>query len=83
MFAQMEAKNSETLTKLLAEGVDIRTFPQEVLDQLRIYTNQVIGEMTAKDVFTKRVYESYDSFRKKATNWARISEKQFYNSLEI
>ncbi len=83
MFAQMEAKNSETLTKLLAEGVDIRTFPQEVLDQLRIYTNQVIGEMTAKDAFTKRVYESYDSFRKKATNWAKISEKQFYNSLEI
>ncbi len=83
MFSQMEAKNSETLTKLLQEGVDIRTFPQEVLNQLRVYTNEVISEMTTKDAFTKRVYESYDNFRKKATNWASISEKQFYNSLEI
>ncbi len=83
MFAQMEAKNSATLTQLLSKGVNIRTFPAEVLTQLRIYTQAVIEGLTAKDAFTRQVYESYEAFRQQATNWARISEKQFYNNLEI
>ncbi|MBK7873812.1 MAG: TRAP transporter substrate-binding protein [Saprospiraceae bacterium] len=83
MFSQMEARNAETLTKLMGEGIDIRTFPPEVLAQLRVYTKEVIASMTEKDAFTKRVYDSYNDFRKKATNWADISEKQFYNSLEM
>lgn len=83
MFSNMEAKNAETLTKLMAKGISIRTFPEEVLKQLRVYTNEVIQGLIEKDAFTKKVYESYDSFRKKAVNWAEISEKQYYNKLEI
>ncbi len=82
MFAHMEAKNSETLVQLIEQGVDIRTFPEEVLAQLRVYTREVIEALTAKDAFTRQVYESYEGFRQKATHWARISEKQFYNNLE-
>jgi len=83
MFAQMEAKNAEALAKMRQQNIDIRSFPTEVLDRLRLYTEEVITEVTEQDPMAKRVYESYDAFRQKISNWAAISEKEYYNNLEF
>ncbi len=82
VFSQMEAKNGEYLEKLKAGEVDIRTFPKEVLDQLRIFTREVIDELVAKDEFAQRVYASYLDFSKKAAAWSELSEKAYYNTLQ-
>ncbi|MEN0005583.1 MAG: TRAP transporter substrate-binding protein [Bacteroidota bacterium] len=83
VLSEMEAKNSKALAELHAKGkLTIKTYPQEVLDQLRIYTNEVIQELVKKDAFTRRVYDSYDDFRTKASDYAAITEKVFYNKLQ-
>ncbi len=83
MLAQMETHNAEALANMREKNIDIRSFPKEVLDRLRTYTEEVIAEVTAQDPAAKRVYESYDGFRRKINAWANISEKEYYNNLDF
>jgi len=81
-LSTMEARNNEALAELLNKDIEIRTFPTEVLDQLRRYTDEVIAELTAADPFTRRVYASYDAFRRKAALYSSITEKVFYERIQ-
>lgn len=80
--AEMEAKNSETLQVLIEKGVEIRTFPEAVLERLRQHTEEAIAEICAADPFSKKVYDSYSAFRKQISGWANITEKVFYNEIQ-
>lgn len=80
---RMEAANAEYLAIMIEKGIDIRKFPVEVLDTLRIYTKEVIEEMTTTNEFARKVYASYSEFRKKAVAWAGYSEKVFYDNLQV
>ncbi len=82
LHAQMEAKNAVAYNELLKKGIEIRTFPPEVIDELRKLTKEVINELAEKDPFTKRVYASYNAFQEKANKYSTIAEKAFYNNLQ-
>lgn len=81
VLSTMEAKNAEVLTTMIDQGVDIRPFPKDVIEELRRQTELVIKEMTDQDPFTKKVYDSYKAFQQKANNWANLSERMYYDSL--
>lgn len=81
-WSKMEAANAKALGELKGKGVEIRKFPEEVLDQLRKYTNEVINEMVEKDPFTRKVYESYDQFRRQMADYGVITEKVFYDYIQ-
>ncbi len=84
MLSEFEAKNTIYLAKLInEEKVDIRFYPEEVLTQLREFTEQSISDITSADPFSKKVYESYDKFRKQAGDWSKLTEKAFYNNIQI
>lgn len=83
MLSEMEAKNADALAKLEEKGIDIRQFPREVLDQLRLYTDEVISDLIENDPKSKKVFESFNAFRKKAFNWAQLSEKAFYDNIAL
>ncbi|MCV9388427.1 TRAP transporter substrate-binding protein [Reichenbachiella ulvae] len=74
MLLEFEAKNAIYLQKMLDEGVDIRTFPAEVLDGMRRIGQEVITELTDTDPQSKKIYEHFLDFRKKAELWSRVSE---------
>jgi TRAP-type mannitol/chloroaromatic compound transport system substrate-binding protein len=82
LHAQMEAKNAVAYSELLKKGIEIRTFPPEVINELRKLTKEVIIELAEKDAFTKRVYDSYSAFQEKANKYSNIAEKAFYNNLQ-
>ena len=83
MLCEFEAKNNLYLKKLVEEEqVELRFFPREVLYQLRLYTTEIIEELTDRDPFAKRVYDSYRSFRKAAAQWSELTEKPFYDLLQ-
>ena len=82
ILSEMETKNAEVLATLMKQGVDIRPFPQEVIDQLRIYTAEVIEEVTANDPIAAKVYASYDDYRKRAAAWSEWTEKLFYTTIQ-
>lgn len=82
LHAQMEAKNAVAYSELLKKGIEIRTFPPEVINELRKLTKEVIKELADKDPFTKKVYASYNAFQEKANKYSSIAEKAFYNNLQ-
>jgi TRAP-type mannitol/chloroaromatic compound transport system substrate-binding protein len=79
---EMEARNARALADFLEMGVDIRQFPAEVLDQLRIFTDEALSDITARDPFSKKVYESYRNFQKRAANYSIITEKAYYGKIQ-
>ncbi len=79
VLSEFEAKNSEYLAKIKASsGVEIRKFSSDILEQLRVYTEESIEELVDTDAFAKRTYESFQAFRKKIGAWSDISEKVYY-----
>lgn len=84
MMCELEAKNAEYLDKILAvEGIEVREFPIEVIDQLRSITKEVVAELADQDPFARKVYDSYNAFRNKASKWSNLTEKVYYNSLQM
>lgn len=82
MMAEFDAKNGEYLDKLInEEGVQIKAFPEEVLQTLRKNTEEVIQELIEKDPKSKKVYEAFAAFKKKINTWMNVSEKVFYDKL--
>lgn len=81
-LSEMEARNGEALTQLVEKGVQLRQFSDEIMNQLRLYTQESIAEITNGDPFSKKVYDSYEAFRKKMANYSIVSEKAFYNNIQ-
>ena len=83
MLSQFEAKNAEYLSIIQNETeVEIRQFSPNVLATLKTYNDEVIEEFTAQDALARRVFESFNNFRKKATAWSELTEKVFYNNIQ-
>ncbi len=79
-LSDFEARNNEYLNKIKEESdVEMRSFPKEVMDELRILSQEVIDELVASDPFAKKVYQSFSTFSKGVKSWAGQSEKLFHN----
>jgi TRAP-type mannitol/chloroaromatic compound transport system substrate-binding protein len=83
MMAEFDAKNGEYLKKLIEEeNVQLRKFPDEVLRSLKSNTREVLSELTERDEISRRVFQSFQSFKNKVTSWTDVSEKEFYQSIQ-
>lgn len=83
MLSEIEAQNNLFMDKLVnEEKVEIRYFPDEVLEQFRTFTKEILEEIASSDAFAQKVYESYSSFRRRAKAWSEVTEKVFYNKLQ-
>lgn len=83
MLSEFEAKNNEYLNKIKAESsAEILPFPKEVIDKLKVYSNEIYMELIQKDELSRRVYESFFHFKKGITNWSRLAEQEFYTSIQ-
>ena len=83
VLCEFETKNSEYLNKMIKEeNVQIKYFPRDLLQELRAYTKEIIQEITKQDAFSKKVYASYNGFRKKIGMWSGLTEKVYYEQLQ-
>lgn len=82
MLAEFDIKNAEYLDILInEEKVQLREFPKEVLDQLRIHAKETLDELVSKNALSKKVYDSYRRHQSKLDKWAVTTEKSFYNKI--
>lgn len=82
MLSAFEAKNNVYLRKLVTEHkVQLKRFPDDVLERFKEYTREVLADLTARDAMSKKVYDSYDTFRRKVYDWAETSEKAYYSCI--
>jgi TRAP-type mannitol/chloroaromatic compound transport system substrate-binding protein len=82
VLSQMEARNAQALGELVDMGIDIRSFPADVMQQMRQYTEEAIADIVARDPFSRKVYESYRRFERLSANYALITERAYYNEIQ-
>lgn len=83
VLSEFETQNAIYLDKILGESkVQLKEYPKPVLDQLRIYTKEVIAEAVGDDALSKKVYASYQAFEKRARKWSELTEKAYYNGIQ-
>jgi len=72
---QFEYENGVALNSIAEEypDVEILRFPDEVLNQLRVYADEVYDEESDRDVQFAQVRESVDAFRETMENWRDVS----------
>jgi TRAP-type mannitol/chloroaromatic compound transport system substrate-binding protein len=79
MLSEFSARNGEALASLRDQQVEIRAFPNDVLEELKRLTPGVLEEIAREDAMSGRVYESYQAYMATARQWTEISETVMLN----
>jgi TRAP-type mannitol/chloroaromatic compound transport system substrate-binding protein len=75
VVAEFAARNQEALKVLTTEhGIELRRFPDDVLEALRRFSLEVMAALAAADRDLGRVYASYRSFAGSIGAWHAIAE---------
>jgi TRAP-type mannitol/chloroaromatic compound transport system substrate-binding protein len=81
MMAEFTARNAFALEAIENNPeVEIRRFPDEVLEKLRGYVDEIISELAARDPRAARINESFQAYKSRVARWTEISEKAFLNT---
>lgn len=63
MVAEFDAKNNFYLNKLKKEhGVKVLKFPDDVMKELKKYSEEVVEEIASKDPMSKKIWADYKNF---------------------
>ena len=80
MFAEFEARNGEAIKTLVEEHqVDLRAFPDEVIDELKRASQEVLEEQAASDELSGRVWQSLKDYMERARLSTEIGSQAFVN----
>jgi TRAP-type mannitol/chloroaromatic compound transport system substrate-binding protein len=77
MMANYDFKNPTALRTLVANGAQLRPFPQDVLSAAFDAANEVYAEISATNAPFKKIKDSQDAFKRDAYLWAQISEYNY------
>ena len=78
MMAEYTHGNALALQQLIDNpDIELRRFPEAVLDLLKSLTQEIVDEMSAKDPAAAKIQKSYYAFLEKSTANQRISEQAF------
>jgi TRAP-type mannitol/chloroaromatic compound transport system substrate-binding protein len=75
--AKYDAENAEAIRRLVGQGVQLRPFPKDVMEQSYKEAFKLYSEIAASNAKFKKVYESWNAFREKELTWFRIAELPF------
>ena len=73
MLSEFTAYNHQALQTLVEQGVEIRQFPPEVIEQFRRLSGEVVDALVASDPLAAKIAASQRSFMKKVLPWQQIS----------
>jgi len=79
-LAEFDANNLAALQTLVEKhDVKLHEFSDEISKAVFEAAADVVADAGNSDPFTKKVYDSYNSFRKNALEWTRISNQAYFN----
>lgn len=82
-LSHFEKLNAEYLLKIKnIKSVEVRKFPESVLQHLFVAREEVLNEIAAENEYNARVDKSYRNFQSHLNGWADYSERAFYNDFE-
>ena len=78
MLDEYLAKNNQALTELVeVHGVELRRLPDDVIEEFRMISDQILEELAQEDETIAKVYNSYKSFKQDVSQYHKISEDAF------
>lgn len=81
MYAEFEAHNGRALRTLVEEhGVELKRYPDEVLDQLQRLTGEVLEEIADSDPMARRVWDSLRAYSEQVRPWTAIGEQAIFEA---
>jgi TRAP-type mannitol/chloroaromatic compound transport system substrate-binding protein len=77
MLAKYDAQNPAALKRLVAQGVQLRSFNEQILDACFNAAEETYKEMAAQSADFKKIHESMMAFRAEQYLWFQLSEYTF------
>jgi len=78
VLSEFTARNNAALKTLVEKhGVEVRKFPDSLLNRLGGLSGQVMDDLASKDPLSREVMDSILAFRKDAIAWSKLSEQAF------
>ena len=79
MLAKYDTLNPAALKRLVANGVKLRPFSNEIMAACYKAANEVYDEISAKNAKFKKIYEAMVKFRTDQVQWFSIAENRYDN----
>jgi TRAP-type mannitol/chloroaromatic compound transport system substrate-binding protein len=79
MIAKYDAENMPALRRLVAGGAQLRPYSKEIMEACYNAAQELYEETAAVNANFKKVYESWNAFRKDQHTWFRVAENSFDN----
>jgi TRAP-type mannitol/chloroaromatic compound transport system substrate-binding protein len=84
MLAEYTARNQLALHELETQhGVHVKSFPDDVLRELKKLSDIVLDEEAAKDPLSQKVWASQKAFRDSVAPWTAIAEGSIINARQL
>ena len=78
------ANNNASLKTLVQKhGVNLKKFPDRVLNAMGKLAGEVIGDLAGADPLSRKAVESIKSFRAQSIAYGNISEAAFHNARKL
>ena len=72
------ARNNQALTELIeVHGVELRKLPDDVIEEFRVISNEILSDLAQEDEVISKVYDSYIEFKNNVSEYHKISEDSF------
>ncbi len=79
MLTEYDAKNPPALKRLLAGGVTLRPFSDDVMIKAKEETHILLEEQAAADPTYKKIYDHWSKFRAESAAWLSTAELTYSN----
>ena len=79
MLAKYDALNPPALKRLLASGVKLMPFSNEIMAACYKATRDTYEEIAGKNAKFKKIYEPWKKFRSEQVEWFAVAESRFDN----
>lgn len=81
MVEKYDSVNPAALKRLVANGTQLRAFPQPVMEACYTTTQAFLTEIAGKNDLFKRTKESHDAYMKEVLSYTQIAENYYDNYL--
>ncbi|MGL3608213.1 TRAP transporter substrate-binding protein [Rhizobium sp. G187] len=77
MLARYDASNAAALRELVAGGAQLRAFSSDILDVCHKAAKETYADLSAKNEWFKKLYDSQQAFKQDAYLWSQVAEYSF------
>ena len=79
MMADYDAKNPVALKELVDSGVQLREYPEDVMNAASAKTEELLGDFAANSPQFKKIFDHWSAFKDTSNEWFNLAERSFSN----